>query len=206
VTPRLRLGELNRSFEYRLGRLERLTHTFYAARSLNEGRRLASYITIEAMAAWESFARSYFLSCTVGAQTIAGHRVSTAVQTTSFPDALAKAKALLPSSLKGAFGPKWKEIAVVDSLGISFGFSNVAAIQSAMAYQSDAVRDLNFARNYFAHKTLETHGRAIGVQASYGLVGIKDLYQMLASPTNSGRGLITEWLGDLQVFGQLLCS
>lgn len=208
-----RLNIMQDRFAHRLRRLSVL-----ASANASLTNKAASYIAIEALNAWTSFAREYYVSCSV--YRARGLNGALSGPTTPFPDErtamlhaiqtlrpLALARARTNPGIDRRNEPTWHEIRAILTLSNNLVFSNNPHIQSALAYPTTFFRDMPAVRNFFAHRNKDTAAKVINVARNqYGLTSVDEPHAFLSAllpgrPTT----LLQDWLDDLTLIGHAMC-
>lgn len=212
-----KLEKLADQISRRTGRLSALAGESLA-RTDAAAYRTVSYITVEAMTAWDTFCREYFLSCAYLTPQSASGSVVSHTQTGVVDEATAVIRALLvlnpqfkvpPSGkIDPRREPDWRRKDVILALVGGFGFSNATTITSALSYPTTFFDELPTVRNFFAHRDAVTANQ-VGTIAykKYGITKIQHpvefVNDVLPSKSDS---LIREWLSDMSSIGVDLCA
>jgi hypothetical protein len=203
------LEDLARQFKHRAWRLIPLIQTISAPVSA-EGDRAVAYVTIEAVNAWASFSRAFYISCALQAYTANGARVSVKVPgLKTSQDALLLAMQKLKGFKKTAFRrrdePGWHDVNSVITMATHLGASNLSAITAAFGYSTQAFLCLPTLRNFFAHRNSDTCGKCVSLAASIAVPPARRpadilLHRNYSKPMN----LLSEWISDMTLVADRL--
>ena len=179
-----------------------------------ETDRLVSFLAIETLNLWACFARSYYLSCVMGARTRAGASVTISnASVRSFDDAIKLAVWTFNTRLRGTPGPfrprdepAWHDTAVLLRLISVVGASTVAQTTTALGHSTTVFRDLPVFRNFFAHRSEGTAVKAANVARSYSLNPALRPSEVLCA-TRAGRpqSVLSDWIDDVRIVVSGLC-
>jgi hypothetical protein len=175
MRPVSHLAKLKVTAVRRALRLRSLVDNLGPAATSAEDRLLA-FVVIEATNLWDSFARSFFISCALHTKDSRGNRITTANAAIQSPsDAIEFAIRRSNSSQKkrGPWHrldePKWRKPSTLLLLSAALGSSNKLAIQAAFGYQARAFNDLPLFRNFYAHRNQATASRLSNLARDYAL-------------------------------------
>jgi hypothetical protein len=206
------LGKLERTAIRRAFRLRRLVEA-YSAPLGPEREPIVSYVTIEALNLWTSFARAYYLSCVLGARVRAGQRVTLQQQgIVTVGDAITFSVRRLMRRSRGTGPwkrrdePTWHDPRTLLKLFRFLGASNLNDLQRAFGYQTLVFAHLPTVRNFFAHRNEETAGKTIQIARGYGLSPRLRPSELLCTrPQGKTQNILSEWLLDLRNVIELMC-
>lgn len=203
--------ELAQIFRRRAWRLIPLVQSASVPASA-ESDRLVAYVTIEAVNAWASFSRAFYISCATRAYTASGSRV-----TSKMPGIKTSHDALLEAikKFKGYKNknppfrrrdePSWHRVNNLVTLANHLGLSNLGVITTAFGYSTHAFDCLPELRNFFAHRNADTcracHSLAasVAVPPSRRPVDIL-LHRNYSRPMN----VLSEWISDMSLVADRL--
>ena len=212
------LEKLQNAFDERVVRLERLVSTINPG--MPESDRLLSYASIEALSAWSSFAREFYLSCCfLGARTLTGNFAHpTSAQINNERDALLYSIQLLKhqkvfarasrgASISPRDEPTWHDAVSLVRLSASLGLSNDGSVLSGLSYPTTFFRDMPVVRNFYAHRNKITANRVETLAAAnYNAPSFASTSTFIGTILpNRSQSLINEWLGDLRLISHEIC-
>jgi len=179
-----------------------------------EADRLVSFLAIETLNLWASFARSYYLSCVMGAKTRAGARVTVANATVrTFDDAIRLAVWTFKPKLKTSSGPfthrdepAWHDTTVLLRLVTAIGSSTTSQTTTALGYSTTVFRDLPVFRNFFAHRCEGTAVKAANVARRYSLSpALRPSEILCARRLGRPQSVLSDWIDDVRNVVSGLC-
>ena len=179
-----------------------------------------TYVAIDALALWELFCRTYYVSCMVNdARRSGGTRVrhKTLVDLGENSAILESIRITRPSlypKLNKVGGvaphhePVWHSKGVLLKLATGLSFSNEDCIANAFSYPTRFMYDLPPIRNFFAHRSKKSANAVRSLASS--VYGVYDLVHPtdLINKTIEGKAqpLLIEWLIDMKEIGWQLCG
>lgn len=207
------LQRLQSAFNYRVVRLERV------AREVSDDKASA-YVAIEALNAWASFARQFYLSCTwLQAITIKGLRATPgggafaderqallfAIQRLK-PNVSARAAA--GAKIDARYEPNWHSKDTIIQLSSTLALSNDSSVVAAFSYPTRFFDDAPVVRNFFAHRNMGTADkvRRLARQPPYLLTAetAHDFVRSLLP--GRPQTVVAEWLEDLRLVSDEICQ
>lgn len=207
----VRLGRLERVAILRALRLRVLLEPCVPPLTV-EQERLVSYVTIEALNLWSSFARAYYLSSVLGAKTNAGTKVAVHGQVFRAPgDALGYAIKLLrphagPGPWKRRDEPTWHDPQTLLKVYQALSASHLSDVQNAFSYPTLVFARLPTVRNFFAHRNEETARKAAQVARTYGLSPrLRPSDVLCTKLPGRPQAIAADWIDDLCSVISLLC-
>jgi hypothetical protein len=174
--------------------------------------RLVSYVTIEALNAWGSFVRAYYLSCCVyRARRVSGKTVTFGVpRIANTTDALFWACKVVKGAkyppVDRRQEPAWHDPNTLLRTFAVLGASNLGEVQAAFSYSTDAFEYLPTLRNFFAHRNENTMDKVRNVARHLGVNPHQRASEIVCN-TVAGRpqSVLVDWLDDLSIVAMLLC-
>jgi hypothetical protein len=194
--------ELARQLKHRAWRLIPLIRTT-SAPATADADRLVAYVTIEAVNAWASFCRAFYISCAMRAYTASGTRVAVTASGLNTPQdalllALQRLKGFKKTSFKRLDEPSWHNVNNLITMLGHIGASNHGVVVAAFGYSTQAFNCLPTLRNFFAHRNADTCGKCHSLAAAIPVSLAKRpadilLHRDYAKPMN----LLAEWINDM---------
>ena len=177
----------------------------------SEWDKRVSFVCIEALNAWVSFMRFFYLSSACGAKMVTGTRVTTArgrmTETTALLEAARFKKGNPSFAGKVAWGdePAWYDARRIRVLFARLGISNEPAFATALGYPTNVLDGLPRFRNFYAHRNLRTLTTLKPL--TLGLPQTKHPSHALKfAMVGRHRPAIRDWLSDLINISDLLCN
>jgi hypothetical protein len=215
MTPTRRLARLRSRASGRLGKLRQEA----AAASLSSDYRIrdraAEHLAIALLNSWANFNRAYYLSTILAPTRAKGGRITVDPKCRGwvYRDALDNYIVVVKGWTLTA-GVKWTrrdEAAwhVVDNLIAACAdlkCSNQKDIESAFAAGQKVFGDLPTFRNYFGHRNEETLQKALRRAGSYGIPATTPAEIMLARPIRRPQPLVMDWIDEVDVTVEFLCT
>lgn len=200
------MSKVNGRFQRRIDRLFDLVMLVASVGPVE--RRIASYVALESMSAWEHFCEAFFFSCISEARVVGGARVRTSIQPGNHKAALTASKTILkPHRLWGPWGPKWRDRATLVHLSQALAFSNLGSVTRAASLPTAVLEDLGVVRNFYAHKSMDLERKALLVGHRYALPSHVEVSSMLFDAVPTSRNpLAFEWLCDLSALARTMTS
>lgn len=207
-----RLGKLQVLATRRALRLRSLVDS-YALPVTSDCDRSVSYVAIEALNLWASFARSYYLSCLLGTKQVDGTGVTITIpgiqnvgDAMTFSIRTMKLRLRTGRPRKRRDEPTWHEPHTLLRLLGSVGASTLPNVHAAFAYPTAVFLHLPTFRNFFAHRNEDTARKTARIARRYGLSPKLRPSEILCSKT-TGRpqNILADWLDDLRNVIQLMC-
>lgn len=168
-----------------------------------EADRLVAYVTIEAVNAWASFCRAFYISCAMRAYTASGTRVAITASGLKTPQdalliAMKRLKGLKGTTFQRRHEPGWHDINNLITMTGHIGASNHGVVVAAFGYSTQAFICLPTLRNFFAHRNADTCGKCHSLAAAIPVSLAKRpadilLHRDYAKPMN----LLAEWITDM---------
>lgn len=197
------LADLARHLRVRANRLIPLIRTSPPPVTA-EGDRTVAYVTIEAVNAWASFSRAFYVSSALRAYNAKGTRITiTAAGLKTPDDAVLLATKRLKSHFKGTKvarreEPAWHDVNNLMTLLQHVGASNAGVAVTAFGYSTKVFTCLPALRNFFAHRNEDTCARCAVIAATIPVPPSRRpadilLYRDLAKPMN----VLSEWITDM---------
>jgi hypothetical protein len=197
------LADLARHLQVRAYRLIPLIQTSRPPVT-GEDDRTVAYVTIEAMNAWASFSRAFYVSSALRAYNAKGTRITiTAAGLQTPDDAVLLATKRLKSNFKGAKvarrqEPAWHDVNNLITLLQHVGASNAGVAVAAFGYSTKVFTCLPALRNFFAHRNEDTCTRCTAIAATIPVPPSRRpadilLHRDLAKPMN----VLSEWITDM---------
>jgi hypothetical protein len=207
------LGRLEEVAIRRALRLRSLVDT-YSVPVPSDQDRIVSYVTIEALNLWASFARAYYVSSVLGARISAGGKVTVQKRGIRTPgDAITFSVQRLGPRRRAAGPwkrrdePAWHTPSTLLTLFEDLGASNLKEVQRAFGYQTRVFGQLPTFRNFFAHRNEESAEKTAQIARAYGLSPRLRPSEVLCSRTvGRPQNILADWLDDLRNVMQLMCS
>lgn len=206
-----RLGRLEGVAIRRALRLRSLVDA-YSLPVTPERERVVSYVTIEALNLWASFARAYYLSSALGARIRAGGRVTVQLQGIRTPgDAITFSVVKIQrrrgtGPWKRRDEPAWHDPNTLLTLFGYLGASNLNEVHRAFGYQTGVFRQLPTFRNFFAHRNEETARKTADIARGYGLSPrLRPSEVLCTRSVGRPQNILADWLDDLRNVIQLMC-
>lgn len=175
---------------------------------------LVGYIVIEALNAWASFCRAFFLSCMLEATIGSKRRVRVGHQALSLHDALGIAvRQFKPGASPNAAGiwhrrdePTWHDPSVLLTLSRTIRCSELPKIEAALSLGATVFSGLPVFRNFFAHRNQGTAMAAKGIAPRYLIPSALSPHEILLYKSVTTRdALMSMWLDELLATVDLLC-
>lgn len=209
-----RLSKLHSAATRRALKLRSLVEAF-GLPATAEKDRVVAWVVIEAVNLWGGFLRAYYLSGAIKARTGSGVPVYFARTFASRQAALTHAVRLLKNpkfnkkTIVRRDEPAWHDVGNFLKLATSVGLSNLAQVQTALAYRTNFFGLLAPVRNFYAHRSDETCRRAANVGVRLGLAATPRMRatEILCSRLpRRPENVITDWLYDMESVIDLMCS
>jgi hypothetical protein len=172
-----------------------------------------AYVAIEALNAWRLFARSFYLSCAIGAKTERKKGVTNTVPASA--DYLGLAVIRYKKSAKpNAAGvwhrrdePAWHDPNVVITVCANIGCSVQPGIEAAFSLRQNVFNDLPVFRNFFAHRNQGTAKAARDIAPRYALPSALPPSEILLSISpGASTPVIIDWLDELNITAEFICK
>lgn len=188
------------------------------ARADPEAYRTVSYVTVEALSAWSTFSREYYLSCaylspkTVSGAVIQHGQSSITDELTAVVSALRSLNPGYQLPRSGRVDPRqepdWKRKDVLLRLFNNLSFSNATSVASALSYPTTFFDQLPSLRNFFAHRDRRTAGKVRSLAyRNYGLARVRHPVDFVNDVLpNRSDSLLREWIADIQTIAVELCA
>jgi hypothetical protein len=182
------------------------------SRSANHALAVA---TIDLLNLWSNFSRFYALSCIMRPRRVSGGRVKVTMAGLDFNGVIGVAmKRYKPRATPRPDGswhrrdePPWHDTAVLTNVCTDLGCSHVADVQASVSLGSRVFDDLPVFRNFFAHRNRGTATAARLIAPHYAIPAYRHPLAILAStPAGRTNPLLVDWIDDLNVTIDLLCS
>jgi hypothetical protein len=208
------LPKLHRALSARLYRLEeRLARC--SRLPPHDRDPIVSYVAIEALNAWSQFSKAFYLSCMLNARTEAKVKVSVTPIGISMNDAIGRAillyKGYATPNSAGVWArrdePPWHDPNVLLRVCHNAGCSIQAQIQAALSMRQQVFLDLPVFRNFYGHRNQMSCRAAQNLGPKYLLPSSERPSELLTRrrPT-VGTPLLEEWLSELRITAEFLCS
>ncbi|MBU0516458.1 MAG: hypothetical protein KJ621_17005 [Proteobacteria bacterium] len=174
-----------------------------------------SYATIELQNMWNSFIRSFYLSCFFSATSVGGKTVSVSKrginQRKAIDFAIKHWKPKLYARHQGNWRrrdePPWHDPKVLLKLAQAEGFSNYQQIENAFSIPDRTLEDLPVFRNFFSHKNISSKNAAQNRATHYGISSTKRPSIILISrPYGRPQPLILDWCDHISLMVDYLCQ
>jgi hypothetical protein len=176
-----------------------------------EWDKRVSFVCIEALNAWVSFMRFFYLSSACGAKMISGARVTTAhgrmTETTALLEAARFRRGNRPFAGRVTWSdePAWYNAAKIRGLFVRLTISNEPAFARALGYPTNVFDGLPRFRNFYAHRNLGTLTALNPL--TLGLPHTRHpSYTLKSAMLGRHRPAIRDWLSDLINVADLLCN
>jgi hypothetical protein len=172
-----------------------------------------SWAIIDLRNTWQSYMRYYLLSCALRARS-GGGVITHAVPAIARPeDFLMEAIRVMNPRRpvrphpRRRDEPDWGNTHSVVQLEQHFQFSVGPHMLAAVSYQTRAFVDLPVARNFYAHRCMQTELAALGLQPNYGVQGNARVSDFLLSRApNRPDPIAIEWVEDLLFVSEFLAN
>lgn len=169
-----------------------------------ENDRTVAYVAIEAVNAWASFSRAFYVSSAMRAYTASGTRVTITAGGLKTPaDAILLATKHLKKSFKGSKvarreEPAWYRVNNLLTVLQLVGASNTNVAIAAFGYSTKVFDCLPTLRNFFAHRNGDTCSMCSTIAPTIPVPPARRpadilLYRDLAKPMN----VLSEWITDM---------
>lgn len=210
MRPTNHLDQLCRQASRRLLRLRSLVVTCRPPLKPEDHRAL-SYVTIEAWNLWAQYCRAYYLSTAFKAKDAQGSRVQRARTIASVDDALTVAIHCVRPKLRSRSGPwshwdepVWQKPSHFYKALDQFTPSNLATVRAALSYQTPVFREMQAARNYFAHKSENTAKLVRSLAPGYGApLTVRPAELLCLRGPGRPQAILVDWLDDLRTVIEL---
>jgi hypothetical protein len=196
-------------------RLNRLEQRLKATASMNNSDRdmTVAYVAIEALNAWSLFARSFYLSCAIGAKTERKKYITlTAPPTTDHLGvAITHYKKNATPNTAGQWHrrdePAWHDPNVVMTVCANVGCSIQAGIEASFSLKQNVFNDLPVFRNFFAHRNEGTSRAASNITVRYALPSsLPPSEALLAVSPGTATPIMLDWLDELNITAEFICK
>jgi len=176
-------------------------------------KRTLAFVTIELLNTWNSFARSYVLSCVMCPRRANGGRVSIGLPIRNFNDAIAVAmKRHRPNAKRKPDGswdrrdePPWFDTNVLRTVCKDLLCSHHSEVENALSIPTRVFVDLPVFRNFVAHRNKGTVTAAKSLGTQYLIPTFLHPIEMLATaPGKRPHPLIVDWIDDVFATVELL--
>lgn len=215
MNPTQNLDKLNRITNRRIAKLRSFV-SHLSLPATPEKDRIVAWTVIEALNVWAGFLRAYYLSGVIKAQTRTGQRVAFTAR--AFPNAqsalkfaviLLKDKGFKKPIVTRRDEPGWHSTRNFLRLVKDVGASNLPQIYASLSVGTTFYEFLPTIRHFYAHRCDGTHREAARVGVTLGL-STKPILRateiMCAKLPKRPQNVITDWLDDMSVVVDLLCS
>jgi hypothetical protein len=175
--------------------------------------RLVTYVVIEALNTWASFARAYYLSCCIGRArrengvrvTLAGATLATSLDALFWACRIMRGAKKPPSDRRQE--PAWHDPNTILRTFAVLNPSNLSEVRAAFSFSTNVFDHLPTIRNFFAHRNGETMLKVRNVARNLAINPNQRACEIVCS-TMTGRpqNILTDWLDDLTVVAKLLCA
>ena len=206
-----RLRKLRLALRWRLKRLEDKLNGI-GSRPRSERDLAVAYVTIEALNTWVLFARSFYLSCAIGARTERNKRASLAAPagTSHLGAAVTLYKKSAKPNQLGQWHrrdePPWHDPNVLMTVCKNLGCSVQNELEAAFSMQQTVFRDLPVFRNFFAHRNQGTSTAARNLAPLYTLPTYLSPTDLLMSTSPGAYGpLLVVWLDEIRITADFIC-
>lgn len=182
-------------------RINRLVAVLAASAATPSNRRLeaASFVTLEAVNAWEMFVRSYCLSIIMGARSASGALAVATRQRGADPEAslrivfsVANPGKAIPTNVTHRDEPDWYDRQVLIMLSSHLAFSNASSVGAALRLPEADFRDMRTMRNFFAHKSESTADKVRRLSRRRGLLNLRSPHFAVLQPLAPARRSLAE--------------
>ena len=211
MTPQNDLDALCSSFCSRVDRL-RFVYATRPRLSTAELDRTTAFCTIELANAWTQFARAYYLSCTKGARTRAGARVTHNNVFRTYDDAVLYSVKAFKKTFKGVptrrDEPDWSNPSTLLKLADGLAFSNKKQINTAFGVTTKIFSPLVTCRNFFAHRGQNTADKIEKLSRSLAFIPPPRRATVLLNSALPGksRTVFEDWSSALGIIGSALAA
>lgn len=208
------LLKLRTTFAARLERLERKLAVAKTA-TPHERDPIVAYVTIETLNAWAQFSKAFYLSCVINAKTESRSRITIVPSGMSENDAIGMAiqrfkKHATPNSL-GQWArrdePAWHDPNVLLEICKATNCSLYTQMQAAFSLGQRVFNDLPVFRNFYAHRNRLSAGAAQNIGPVYLLpTSLRPSEMLLRSKPAAVTSILVEWMNELRITSEFLCS
>lgn len=164
---------------------------------------------------WSAAARSYLVSCSLGAKTTTGRQVVSALPLNSEDDFLkvaiqARGRRNATPNAMGKWNrrdePAWHDTSVIIDVAAAASLSNTASIQSAFGFGFSVFGHLPTFRNYFAHRGFQTRQAAMAFGPLYAIgTSAKPSEVMRYVRSGASSSVLESWIDEIQLTIDELC-
>ncbi|SRR5712691_6312261 len=175
--------------------------------------RLVTYVAIEALNTWASFARAYYLSCCVrrarrenGARvTLTGGTIATSLDALFWACRVVRGAKRPPTDRRQE--PAWHDPNTLLRTFAVLNPSNLGEMQAAFSFSTNVFDHLPTIRNFFAHRNDETMLKVRNVARNLAINPSQRACEIVCSTvTGRPQNILTDWLDDLSAVATLLCA
>jgi hypothetical protein len=174
-----------------------------------------SYVVIESLNAWAQFSKAFYLSCILNARTGAKLKVAVTPAGVSMNDAIGRAillyKRYATPNTAGEWSrrdePAWHDPNVLLRACQNMGCSIQGQVQAAFSMGQHVFLDLPVFRNFYGHRNRMSCRAAQNLGPKYLLPSSERPSELLTRRRAAvGTSLLEEWLSELRITAELLCS
>lgn len=213
MRPNRSLRLLYEVLDYRLDRL--LREFKNAGPAAADRDRLATYCAIEVGNAWDSFLRSFYLSCVTRARQRSGAvvRVSSGVVIATEHAAIIEClKATGRSVPTGASiapreEPDWGSKVTILKVARHLSLSNVKTIENGFSVKTDVYEHMKTVRNFYAHRGQGTAKKISGLSQRLSLTNTRRATELLfMRMPRRPQTVFEQWVAECRIVAYGICE
>jgi hypothetical protein len=168
--------------------------------------RTVAFVSIEVVNLWATFVRAFYLSCMHKAKRAGGGHVTVAVPGLNTDDA-AIAFSLKVIKIHRRGEPVWHEPATLSKLFVAVRASNLTQVLAAISAQPQVFQLLPTIRNFFAHRSLQTSQKVVGVARTIGVnVRLRPCDILCSRLPARPQNVLADWIDDIRNTIDLACQ
>ncbi len=213
MRPNRKLNGLYEDFELRVRRLSAM----FAAPPTEapERDRLATYCAIEAGNAWESFMRSFYLSCVWSARTRTGAAVRMGAGRAFANEHSAIVACITATGGRVPTGPRipprsepdWSAKSTILRAGRALSFSNLSSLQRGFSIPVGVYDKMRTVRNFYAHRSELTANKVENLCVTLGIAKTRRASELLFSKVPGRPHTIFEqWIAECRLIAFEICD
>lgn len=215
MTPTRRLARLQSRSQGRLAKLRREAIAASLSADFLARDRASEHLALTLLNVWANFNRAYYLSCFVLPTRAGGGRIRVDSRCAgwSFRDALDNSIVVVRGWAPKATGKwsrrdeaPWHVVENLIAACADVSCSHQADVEAAFGAGQRVFVDLPVFRNYFGHRNEDTERSALRRASAYGIPASSPSEALLTRPLRRPSPLIIEWIDEVGVTIEFLCS
>jgi hypothetical protein len=150
---------------------------------------------------WAKFCRALVVESALGARTAGGTLLTRIPNVNRADDVIALLRTRYPRK-PPYWEPRWGDAKECSDASQDLNVSNLSTIKAALGSTNSPVEELRVVRNYFAHRTRETHQKVWPYAMKRGLSTRFHPEQLIGTTVAPNQVLFESWITDLLVVAE----